>query len=78
MDGGPAGFKTSAAVTAYPPRLRFHRTTANYATLFARMPLLHYAMNSLVIAGGASAIGLLLGVPAAFAVSWNRMPCRVR
>ncbi len=68
-----AGFKTSAAVTAYPPRLLFHPTTANYATLFARIPFLHYALNSLVIAGGASAIGLLLGVPAAFAVSWNRM-----
>ncbi|MBW4092351.1 MAG: carbohydrate ABC transporter permease [Proteobacteria bacterium] len=68
-----AGFKTSAAVTAYPPRLLFHPTIANYAILFARMPFLHYALNSFVIAGGASVIGLLLGVPAAFAVSWNRM-----
>jgi len=68
-----AGFKSSAAVTAYPPRLLFHPTAANYATLFARMPFLDYAWNSVVIAGGASAIGLLLGVPAAFAVSWNRM-----
>ncbi|MDE2007331.1 MAG: carbohydrate ABC transporter permease [Rhodospirillales bacterium] len=68
-----AGFKTSAAVTAYPPHFLFHPTFANYATLFARMPFLRYAANSVVIAGGASAIGLLLGVPAAFAISWNRM-----
>ena len=68
-----AGFKTSAAVTAYPPRLLFHPTLANYRRLFTLMPFARYAFNSLVIAGGASLIGLLLGVPAAFAVSWNRM-----
>jgi multiple sugar transport system permease protein len=30
-------------------------------------------MNSIVIAGGATLLGMTLAVPAAFAVSWNRM-----
>ena len=37
------------------------------------MPFLRFALNSLVVAGGSTVVGIGLGVPAAFAVSWNRM-----
>jgi multiple sugar transport system permease protein len=68
-----AGFKDPDAVTALPPQLLFHPTLQNFVTVLTTMPFLRFALNSLVIAGGATVLGVLLGVPAAFAVSWNRM-----
>ncbi|MGH7190770.1 MAG: carbohydrate ABC transporter permease, partial [Acetobacteraceae bacterium] len=37
------------------------------------VPFARYALNSLIIASGATVIGIGLGVPAAFAISWNRL-----
>lgn len=66
-------FKPSAEVTAYPPKLWFEPTLENYRQLFATTPFARYALNSLVVAGGSTLIGLALGVPAAFSVSWSRV-----
>ncbi len=66
-------FKTSAAVTAYPPELFFKPTVENYSTLFAKTPFLHYTLNSLIVAGGSTVLGVLLGVPASFGISWSRI-----
>lgn len=68
-----SSFKPSAEVTAYPPKLLFSPTLENYRTLFGTTPFLHYTWNSTVITVGSTAIGLLLGIPAAFAVSWTRI-----
>ncbi len=68
-----SGFKPSAEVTAYPPRLFFTPTVANYARLFRTTPFLDYTENSLIVAGASTALGLLLAVPAAYAVSWYRI-----
>ncbi|KAB7566313.1 ABC transporter permease subunit [Verminephrobacter eiseniae] len=68
-----SSFKPSAQVTAYPPRLWFGPTLENYRTLFAGTPFLRYTWNSTVITAGSTAIGLLLGTAAAFAVSWTRI-----
>ncbi|WP_265286718.1 carbohydrate ABC transporter permease [Verminephrobacter eiseniae] len=68
-----SSFKPSAQVTAYPPRLWFGPTLENYRTLFASTPFLRYTWNSTVITAGSTAIGLLLGTAAAFAVSWTRI-----
>ena len=68
-----SSFKPSAAVTAYPPALVFSPTVANYARLFTTVPLLRYGLNSVVIAGGSTLLGLALAVPAAFAVSWYQI-----
>jgi multiple sugar transport system permease protein len=68
-----ASFKPSAEVTAYPPKLFFSPTLENYRTLFGTTPFLQYTWNSTVITVGSTAIGLLLGIPAAFAVSWTRI-----
>ena len=68
-----SSFKPSAAVTAYPPALVFSPTLENYARLFTTMPLLQYGLNSVVIAGGSTLLGLVLAVPAAFTVSWYRV-----
>jgi multiple sugar transport system permease protein len=68
-----SSFKTGADVTAYPPRLLFAPTGANYAELFARHSFLAFGLNSLVVAAGSTLLGLLLGVPMAFAVSYRRL-----
>ncbi len=68
-----ASLKTSAEVTAYPPRLLFRPTLANYVRLFHTTPFLDYTWNSLIVAGLSTALGLLLAVPAAYAVSWYRI-----
>lgn len=67
-----SSFKPSAAVVVYPPVLFFEPTMANYVRLFRTLPYLMFTFNSLVIAGGSTVLGLLLAIPAAFAVSWYR------
>lgn len=68
-----SSFKQSFEVTAYPPTLIFTPTLENYATLNETTPFLQYALNSIVVTVGSTAIGLLFGAPAAFVVSWTRI-----
>lgn len=68
-----ASFKSSQDVTAYPPTLVFSPTLDNYAHLFRTTPFLSYARNSLIVTAGSTALGILLGVPAAYAVSLTRI-----
>lgn len=67
-----SSFKTSEQVTAYPPELLFHPTLANYVRLARTTSFLRDARNSLIESGGATILGLLLGVPAAYAASISR------
>jgi multiple sugar transport system permease protein len=66
-------FKPSSEVTAYPPKLWFAPTLDNYRQLFDTTPFAHYTWNSAVITIGSTLIGIVLGVPASFAVSWTRI-----
>ncbi|MCK1389151.1 carbohydrate ABC transporter permease [Bradyrhizobium sp. 1] len=68
-----SSFKPSFEVTAYPPTLMFSPTLENYAELTRTTPFLSYALNSLIVTVGSTALGLLFGIPAAFAVSWTRI-----
>lgn len=68
-----SSFKPSFEVTAYPPTLIFSPTPENYTELTRTTPFLSYAFNSLVVTVGSTALGLLFGIPAAFAVSWTRI-----
>jgi multiple sugar transport system permease protein len=68
-----SSFKEASAVTAYPPRLIFAPTLENYRDLIGHSDFLAYALNSCIVAGGSTLLGLLLGVPAAFAVSYHRI-----
>ncbi len=67
-----SSFKPSAAVTAYPPKIGFQPTGTNYVRLFKTVPYAQFTINSIIVAGGSTLLGLLLAVPAAFAVSWYR------
>ena len=66
-------FKTTVDFLAYPPVWLFRPTLANYAAVFADNAFLRYVVNSTIVAAGATLIGLLLGVPAAYALArWRR------
>ena len=66
-------FKTTVDFLAYPPVWVFRPTLANYAAVFADNSFLRYVVNSTIVAAGATLIGLLLGVPAAYALArWRR------
>jgi multiple sugar transport system permease protein len=68
-----ASFKSRVDITQYPPRLLFAPTLENYRQLFVRTDFLDNTLNSFYVAGGSTLLGLLLAVPAAFAISWHRM-----
>ena len=68
-----SSFKQSFEVTAYPPTVFFTPTLENYVSLSATTPFLHYAYNSMVVTISSTALGLLLGAPAAFVASWTRI-----
>lgn len=67
-----SSFKSSAQVTAYPPALFFKPTLDNYTRLLQTTPFFSYARNSLIESGSATILGLLLGIPAAYAASITR------
>jgi multiple sugar transport system permease protein len=68
-----SSFKNSIDVTAYPPKLFFIPTLDNYRTLFSTVPFFKFLANSIIIASGSTLLGLVLALPAAFAVSWHRV-----
>ncbi|MCA6119720.1 carbohydrate ABC transporter permease [Bradyrhizobium sp. WSM 1738] len=68
-----SAFKPRTEVAAIPPRLFFTPTLDNFIELFSRNDFLHNTLNSLIVAGGSTLLGLVLGVPAAFAIAWHRM-----
>jgi multiple sugar transport system permease protein len=68
-----SSFKPSFEVTAYPPTLIFTPTLENYVQLTETTPFLSYTLNSIIVTTGSAALGLLFGIPAAFAVSWTRI-----
>ena len=66
-------FKTTVDFLAYPPVFVFLPTLENYRHVFADNAFLRYMLNSTVVAGGATGIGLLLGIPAAYALArWRQ------
>jgi multiple sugar transport system permease protein len=68
-----SSLKPSFAVTAYPPTLIFSPTAENYGQLIKTTPFFSYAVNSLIVTIGSAGLGLVFGIPAAFAVSWTRI-----
>jgi multiple sugar transport system permease protein len=68
-----SAFKPRTEVAAIPPRLFFTPTLENFVELFSRNDFLHNTLNSLIVSCGSTLVGLVLGVPAAFAVAWHRM-----
>ena len=66
-------FKNEIDNIAYPPIwIPRPPTLANYRQVFERSPFGLYAVNSVIVSGSATLIGLLLGVPAAYGIAKGR------
>jgi len=66
------GLKTGVQNIAYPPEFIFTPTLENYQAVFQQHNFLRYLINSLIIAGLATGISLLLGLPAAYSIAKYR------
>ena len=64
-----SSFKTQVQNTAMPPLWWVAPTLKNYETVFLSNPFGQYTLNSLIIAFGATGVGLLLGLPAAYSIA---------
>ena len=62
-------FKTKVDALAYPPKIISSFTVGNYIDVWNNSDFLLYTRNSLVIALLSCAIGIILGVPAAYILS---------
>jgi len=67
-----ASFKTQVDNLATPPILLFEPTLENYRETFIRNPFPRYTWNSFVVAAGSTAIGVLVGAPAAFSIARHK------
>jgi sorbitol/mannitol transport system permease protein len=65
-------FKTEAEAVASPPSLLFfHWTTENYAEVQERSDYFLHFMNSVVVSLGSTFLGLLIAIPAAWAMAFS-------
>ena len=65
-------FKSEADAIASPPQfLFFHWTTENYAEVQSRSNYLSHFMNSVIISFGSTLIGLIIAIPAAWAMAFS-------
>ncbi len=64
-------FKTEGEAISNPPSLLFfHWTLTNYIDVQVRSNYFLHMMNSIIISFGSTAIGLLVGIPAAWAMAF--------
>jgi len=64
-------FKSELDAFSMPPHFLFRPTLENYEQILARANYLHYAWNSIVTAGGATILGMIVAVPAAYAFAYH-------
>lgn len=64
-----SAFKDNVDITSYPPKLLFSPTIDHFHELFTSYPFGKYIVSSMIITFGSTILGLLLGVPAAYAAA---------
>lgn len=65
-------FKTELEAYTVPPSfLFFDWTTENYQTVLQQQDYLHFAKNSIVLAGGSTIIALIIAIPAAWGMAFS-------
>ena len=64
------GFKTEQQAVSIPPLLFFTPTLENYMLASERTGYTLYALNSVITAIGGTALGMLLAIPAAYAMAF--------
>ena len=68
------GFKTEQQAVSIPPLLFFTPTLENYFLASERTGYTLYALNSIITAIGGTALGMLLAIPAAYAMAFQPGP----
>ena len=68
-----SAFKPRTEVAALPPHLFVRPTLENFVELFGRTDFGQNTLNSLIVAGGSTLLGLALAAPASFAMAWHRL-----
>lgn len=66
-------FHGNDAIASSPPHLGAAFTLKNYTKLFDQMEFARYFMNSVIIAGGSTLLGLATGAPAAYCIARLRL-----
>jgi len=66
------GFKNGLQTIAYPPKFIFTPTLENFQSVFQQYNFFAFLTNSLIIATLATAISLILGLPAAYSIAKYR------
>ena len=66
------GLKTGVQNIAYPPQFIFSPTLENFRAVFEQYNFFQYLLNSLIVAGLATGVSLLLGLPAAYSIAKYR------
>jgi multiple sugar transport system permease protein len=70
-------FKTERDVLAYPPKVVFAPTLANYAdVLFGSSTILPNLLSSFVVAGFTTVLTIIIAVPAAYALARLEFPAK--
>ena len=64
-----SSFKTQVQNTAIPPIWAVLPNLQNYRDVFITNPFAQYTLNSLIIAAGATLLGMFLGIPAAYSIA---------
>lgn len=67
-----SSLKTQLQNSEFPPLFLFKPTIDNYRNVFIDNPFALYLWNSLVVGVGATVFGLVLGLPAAYAIARYR------
>jgi multiple sugar transport system permease protein len=62
-------FKTHDRITEYPPVFWFEPTLGNYRNVFQQAQFFEYTWNSFIVSFGAVGMGMVLGLPAAYAIA---------
>lgn len=65
--------KTQTQNTAIPPLFLFTPTLKNFETVFSKNPMSDFLFNSVFVAANATALGLILGLPAAYMIARRRL-----
>jgi len=62
-------FKTHEKILEYPPVFMFAPTLSNFRNVVWQTPFAQYTWNSVLVAFGSVAVGMLLGLPAAYGIA---------
>lgn len=64
-----SSLKTQLANTAYPPLFFFKPVLDHYVRVYTQENFARHMLSSLIVAGGSTSLGLLIGLPAAYSIA---------